>query len=164
MLELLFAILLGLVGGMGRALLGGGLVKPSKTEDESGRVIYDPGFLGTLGVSVVAGLLAWFLNADASFVDHEIDIRPLASALLAGAAGDIALAYYVNGQYNSATTEQVSSATEDAASAARTLSDELQQTHSRERELQERVQELEKELGERNDPAEQQESPRSNGG
>lgn len=105
MYELLLAVVLALFGGLARASQGGGLVKPSKIEGESGRTIYDPGFLGTLAVSVVAGLLAWFLNADASFTDNSIDIRPLAAALLAGVAGAIALAHYVNGQYNSATAE-----------------------------------------------------------
>jgi hypothetical protein len=101
---LLFAVLLGLIGGFGRALQSGGLEMPSRTEDENGKTIYNLGFLGTLGIGAVAGLAAWLFNA--SPADSGINFYVLGWALVSGVAGDIVLDYYVNQGYGASGTQE----------------------------------------------------------
>ena len=146
MLELLLAAILGLVGGMGRAFRNGRLVKPSKGEDESGNTTYDLGFLGPLGVGVVAGLATGLFHS--SPADQSIDFYTLGWALVAGVVGDIVLDYYTNQGYGVSggqERQETGGVIDEVSATANTTSRELERAHEERRQLQQRVTKLEAE-------------------
>jgi hypothetical protein len=141
MVELLLAVVFGMAGGFARAILGGRLVMPSWDTDENGRRFLDPGFYGTIFVGAVAGLAAWLFNA--SPADPGIDWRPLGWALIAGAAGDVAIAFYVNQKLGTADRQDAGELLDKTADTAHSATQILKQVHEERQHLQERVDGLE---------------------
>jgi hypothetical protein len=146
----LLAVLLGLLGGFGRAWQSGGLVKPSKTE-EDGKTTYELGFLRPLRVGIVAGLATWLFNVSPN--DPSMDYRLLGWALVAGIGGDIVLDYYLGQRYGVAGRQQrqeerqeTGGVIDEVAATANTTSRELERAHDERRKAQQRVADLEEEV------------------
>lgn len=140
MVEFLLAITCGLVGGFARALLqNGGFVAPSLSTDEDGRRLFDPGFVGTVFIGVIAGLVTWlFRNVPA---DQGLDLQLLGWALIAGAAGDIVIDYYVVQRYGDSGRQETGETIDHMASATNNSTREVEQAHEERRELQQRIEE-----------------------
>ncbi len=140
MYEWVLAIAVGLVGGIANSVIfGGGFKLPGTVENEDGETIYDPGFVGAIFISGIAGFLAWAYSTDASFVDQAPNVKPLAGALLAGIAGSRALAIVVDRQFGAGATEQTESAAEDLATALANITDELTEVREVERTLRDEI-------------------------
>jgi hypothetical protein len=91
----------------------------------------------------VAGLAAWLFNA--SPADPGVDWRPLGWALIAGAAGDLAIAYYVNQKLGTADRQDAGELLDKTADTAHSATQILREVHEERQQLQERVDELEAE-------------------
>jgi len=155
MLEPLLAIVFGLFGGFAQASRDGRLVKPGKSENESGETIYKLGFLRPLIVGIVAGLAAWLFNA--SLTNPGIDLRPLGWALAAGFAGEVVLDYYsgqkygiVGGQGRQEERQETGGVIDEVAATANATANvtsrELERAHEERRQAQQRVAELEEKI------------------
>lgn len=157
MLEFALAVALGLLGGLARAAYGRRLDPPRRETDENGRAFLDPGIVGTLVLSVVAGAMAWLFNANSA--NPGIDLRPLGWALIAGFGADLALDAYVGRKLGVADRQDTGSVLDEVAGevaeAANSATTEVGEAHEERRRLQqqsddlrERVAELEKENAE----------------
>lgn len=121
MYEWIVAILVGLLGGIINPIRAGGFVKPERRTNAEGRTVYDPGFVGTIVVSVAAAFVAWLLSIDASFADKSVDAKPIATALLAGIGGSQVLSSYIDREL----LEGVKNETAAALSASLTREESL---------------------------------------
>lgn len=139
MLEFLLAVAAGVAGGVARALLGGRLVLPSRDTSEDGKALFDPGFVGTIVLGAVVGVGVWLLTVSPE--NAGIDVRPLGLALFAGAAADVAIAYYVSQQYGASNQQGAGETIEQMASATNNQSREVEQAHEERRRLQQKLDE-----------------------
>ena len=149
MYEWIAVSIAGLLGGAVNAVLSGGFQIPRVTTGDDGERIIDPGFIGTILIGGVAGLGVWRSAAEAAFSDADLNVKPIIGALLAGCAGAEALNSLIARQYSAATNRQTGTATESSANAVAqtaeslgTMTEELQKSRERERELQREIDRL----------------------
>ena len=140
------AIILGLVGGGLRIVLGGVFVRPQRGVDDTDNPVYRLGSLSMMIIGGAAGFLVWALATDALFVEQEFRPRFAALIVLAGVAGTEIVLNYVNRQYGVAISQEANQETgaivEPQARAIENLTRQLSDCRERQRELREEVDKL----------------------
>jgi len=143
------AIVLGLMGGLIRVVIGGTVDWPRMRRSTDGD---KPGLelnsLGTLLAGGAAGFVLWALVGNQLFPDQGFGLRTTAATILAGLGGGDALMNYLNRRYGVVINQQANQETGAIAGpqarAIETLTQDLSDCQERERKLQEEVNRLRK--------------------
>ncbi len=134
--EWCIAILLGLVGGVLRVVIGGVIVRPQRGTDDNNLRVYYLGSLRPIIAGGAAGWVAWVLTTDALYDDQGFGPKTIVATVLAGVAGTEILLHYVSGTQGVTVNPQEAGTTaESQAKLLESVYEDLRKSQEREREL-----------------------------
>lgn len=146
------AILLGLLGGGLRVVIGGRIVRPQPGIDENNRRVYYLGSASTIFAGGAAGYFAWALTTTDVFAGEGFGGKAMLATVLAGVAGTEIVWNYVSRvlgvtpdqQANQQANQETSDIVKPMAESQKTLVQDLSDCQERERQLRKELERLKK--------------------